>query len=310
MTSKQSSIYSMLRRVLLFMKKFANLFTEFEVLNDLTTNLETKLDEIDTFREQQAKDITGLRKQKNVLRKTALQKAVEISHAILVYALIVGNEILANEMYYTESDFNRMSDNELDTALGVVYKTAMANLRSLAPYGINTDKITNLKAAIDAYKAAIGTPKGGTIGRKQSTGQLAVLFDDEMATIDKIDLMMDMFKFSNQAMYGEYQDNRKINYFSGSLVVNGLITDTETGEGLPGVKMEFMLDQMLVIEKTTGIGGGMNIKSLDPGIYIVKLSKIGYVPQEIQMNVPGDNLVTLTVSMTKEMPVMPMKQTP
>ncbi len=308
MTSKQSSIYSMLRRVLLFLKKFSDVFTALTVMNDLTTELETNLSEIDTFREQQATDITGLRKQKDVLRKTAYQKAVEISHAIMVYARMIGNEVLANEMYYNESDFKRMSDNELDTALGVVYKSALANKDKLTAYGVTAEKITDYKAAIDAFKAAIGTPKGGTIDKKQSTDQLAVLFDTEMATIDKIDLMMDMFKFTNPALYNEYQNNRKIIWFSGSLMVNGFITDAATGEGLPGVKMEFMLDQTLVLEKTTGVAGGMNIKSLDPGIYMVNLTKIGYVPLQIQLNVPGDNLVTLTASMTKEMPIMPARQ--
>ena len=300
MTSKQSSIYSMLRRVLLFLKKFSELFTDLPVIVELTADLETKLVEIDSFRQQQATDITGLKKQKDRLRKTAIQKAVEICHAILVYAHKTGNNVLANEMYYTETDLNRMSDNELDTALGVIYKSVVANQRGLTPYGVNPEKITNYKTAMDAYKEAIGTPKGGTIGRKQSTDLLALLFDDEMETIGDIDLMMDMFKFSNPALYNEYQNNRKINYFSGSLMVNGYITDAETGVGLPGVKMEFMLDQTLVFDKTTGVGGRMNIKSLDPGIYFVNLSKIGYVAQQIQMNVPGDNLVTITASMTKE----------
>ncbi|HET7734213.1 MAG TPA: hypothetical protein VFK73_10285 [Paludibacter sp.] len=308
MTSKQSSIYSMLRRVLLFLKKSSDLFTALPVMADLTTEIETNLNEIDSYKEQQATDITGLRKQKDNFRKTALQKAVEISHAIQVYAQMTGNEVLANEIYYTESGLNKMSDNELDTTLGVIYKSADANKDKLTAYGVTPAKVTDYKAAADAFKAAIGTPKGGTIGRKQSTDQLSVLFEAEMATIDKVDLMMDTFKFSNPPLYNEYQNNRKINFISGSLMVNASITDAETGTGLPGVKMEFMLDQTLVLEKTTGVAGGMNVKSLDPGIYIVKLSKIGYATQQVQLNVPGDNLVTLNVSMAKELLVIPVAQ--
>ena len=308
MTSKQSSIYSMLRRVLLFLKKSAEFFTELPVMADLTTEIETNLTEIDSYKEQQATDITGLRKQKENLRKTALQKAVEISHAIMVYARMVGNEVLATEMYYTETDLNKMKDNDLDTTLGVIYKSADTNKDKLTAYGITPAKIADYKTAADAFKTAIGTPKGGTIGRKQSTDQLAVLFEAEMATIDKVDLMMDTFKFSNQALYNEYQNNRKVILFSGSLMLNAFITDAETGTGIPGVKMEFMLDQTLVLEKTTGVAGGMNVKSLDPGVYIVKLSKIGYVTQQVPLNVPGDNLVTLNVSMAKELPVMPVAQ--
>ena len=298
----------MLRRVLLFLKKSSDFFKELPVMADLTAEIETNLNEIDSYKEQQATDITGLRKQKESFRKIALQKAVEISHAIQVYARIVGNEVLSTEMYYTESDLNRMSDNELDTTLGVIYKSADTNKDKLTAYGITSAKITDYKAAVDAFKTAIGTPKGGTIGRKQSTDQLAVLFDAEMETIAKVDLMMDTFKFSNPALYNEYQNNRKVILFSGSLMVNASITDAETGAGLPGVKMEFMLDQTLVLEKTTGEAGGMNVKSLDPGIYTVKLSKIGYLTQQVPLNVPGDNLVTLNVSMAKDVPVVPAAQ--
>jgi len=308
MTSKQNSIYSMIKRVLLFLKKSSDFFTALPVMAELIVEIETNLNEIDSYKEQQATDITGLRKQKDSYRKTALQKAVEISHTIQVYAKKTGNEVLANEIYYTESTLKNMSDNDLDTTLGVIYKSADANKDNLAAYGITPVKITDYKAAADAFKVAIGTPKGGTLGRKQSTDQLTVLFDAEMLTIDDVDSMMDGFKFSNPSLYNEYQNNRKINYISGSLMVNASITDAETGTGLPGVKMEFMLDQTLVLEKTTGVAGGMNVKSLAPGIYIVKLSKIGYVTQQVQLNVAGDKLVTLNVSMAKELLAMPVAQ--
>lgn len=308
MTSKQNSIYSMIKRVLLFLKKSSDFFAALPVMAELIVEIETNLNEIDSYKEQQATDITGLRKQKDNYRKTALQKAVEISHTIQVYAKKTGNEVLANEIYYTESTLKNMSDNDLDTTLAVIYKSTDANKDKLASYGITPMKITDFKAAADAFKVAIGTPKGGTLGRKQSTDQLTVLFDAEMSTIDDVDSMMDGFKFSNPALYNEYQNNRKINYISGSLMVNASITDAETGTGLPGVKMEFMLDQTLVLEKTTGVAGGMNVKSLAPGIYIVKLSKIGYVTQQVQLNVAGDKLVTLNVSMAKELLVMPAAQ--
>lgn len=308
MTSKQNSIYSMIKRVLLFLKKSSDFFAALPVMAELIVEIETNLNEIDSYKEQQATDITGLRKQKDNYRKTALQKAVEISHTIQVYAKKSGNEVLANEIYYTESTLKNMSDNDLDTTLAVIYKSTDANKDKLASYGITPMKITDFKAAADAFKVAIGTPKGGTLGRKQSTDQLTVLFDAEMSTIDDVDSMMDGFKFSNPALYNEYQNNRKINYISGSLMVNASITDAETGTGLPGVKMEFMLDQTLVLEKTTGVAGGMNVKSLAPGIYIVKLSKIGYVTQQVQLNVAGDKLVTLNVSMAKELLVMPVAQ--
>jgi hypothetical protein len=300
MTSKQSSIYSMLRRILAFLGKETHELATFIVLAQLLIDLETNLNEIDILREQQAADITGLSKQKDALRKTATQKAIEISKAILAMARITNNILLANEVAYTETDFRKASDNEADTHLSVIYSAALRNQIELQQYGVTPEKLPDLKTSIDAFKVAIGTPKTGTIGRKQITERMATLFTSEMEIIDKIDLLFESLKFSNPRLYAEYQSNRKINYFGSSLMVNSAIIDAETGLGLPGVMMTFILNGTTVLEKTTGDNGGTNIKSIDPGVYTVNLSKPAYVNQTITVSIPGDDLTTVTAAMVKE----------
>jgi len=300
MTSKQSSIYSMLRRIVTFLRKEASALSSLMILAQLVTELENKLNEIDTLKEQQAADITGLSKQKDAFRKTATQKAIEMCKALLAYAKITNNILLANEVNYTETDFRKASDNEVDTYLSVIYSAGLRYQSELQQYGVTPNKLPELKTAIDAFKAVIGTPKNGTIGRKQITDRLATLFADEMEIIDKVDLLIETLKFSNPTLYTEYQDNRKINYFGSSLMVNSAITDAETGIGLPGVVMAFMLNGIPVLEKTTGNNGGTNIKSIDPGVYSVNLTKPAYVSQTISISIPGDDLITVTAAMVKE----------
>ena len=300
MTSKQSSIYSMLRRIVTFLKNRGRALSALVVLTQLLTELENNLMEIDTLKEQQATDIKGLSKQKDALRKTATQKAIEISKAILAMARITNNILLANEVAYTETDFRKASDNEVDTHLSVIYSAALRNQTELQQYNVTPEKLTELKTAIDTFKAAIGTPKSGTIERKQITDRLATLFVNEMVIIDKIDLLVETLKFSSPTVYTEYQDNRKINYFGSSLMVNSAITDAETGLGLPGVELTFILDGVTVLEKITGVNGGTNIKSINPGVYSVNLSKPAYVSQTITVSIPGDNLTTVTAAMVKE----------
>ena len=297
MTSKQSSIYSMLKRVILFLKKFEEFFLTLQVMAGLLTELESNLSKIDILREQQATDITGLRVQKETFRKTALQKAVEISHAILLYARIAGNEVLANEMYYTETGLKTMSDNELDTTLSLIYKSAQFNQEQLVPYGVTAGKIADYKVAIDAFKLAIGSPKGGTISRKQSTDQLAVLFDDSITLVEKVDLMLDTFKFSNPALYAEYQNNRRIIYHSGSITLKCEVTDAATGLPLEGALVTFKLNGNAALEKITSKVGGFTIKSMDEGTYAVTVTRLGYVPQNLNVNVLDVELNTVKVAM-------------
>lgn len=300
MTSKQSSIYSMLRRIVTFLKNKGRALPALAVLTQLLTELENNLMEIDTLKEQQATDIKGLSKQKEALRNTAIQNAIEVSSAIRAYAKITANVILVKEIYYTESELRKASDNELDTTLCIIYSAALRNQTELQQYNVTPEKVTELKTAMDEFKTAIGTPKTGTIVRKQITDRLATLFVDEMVIIDKIDLLIETLKFSNPTLYAEYQDNRKINYFGTTLMVNSAITDAETGLGLPGVVMTFILDGVTVLEKITGNNGGTNIKSINPGVYSVNLSKAAYANQTITVSIPGDNLITVTAAMVKE----------
>ena len=290
----------MLKRVILFLKKYADLFRELPVMDELTTELETNLNEIDNLRQLQATDITGLRKQKESFRKSALQKAVVCCHAILVYAKRVGNEVLASEMYYTETDMNKMSDNTLDTVLGVIYKSVLAYQTQLVPYGISPVKVTEFKAAIDVFKTAIGTPKGGAISRKQSTEQLLVLFDDELVIADKVDLMIDTIKFSHPAIYAEYHNNRKVLYYSGSLTLKCEVTDAATGLALEGVLVSFALDGNIVLEKLTSKAGGFTVKTMDEGTYSVTVKRLGYLTQILTVNVLDVELNAIKVALVKE----------
>lgn len=308
MNSKQSSRYSMIRRVLLFLKKSSIHFTALPVMNDLATTIENNLNEIDAIREKQAIDITGLRMQKDNLRKIVQQKAVEISHVIHAYAKVTKNEVLAHESYYSFTDFIRMRENDLDTILGLIYKSVEANKENLTGYGITAAKIADFKNAIEDFKEAIGSPKGANIDRKQFTSQLATFFEVEMETIKKVDLMMDTFKHSDPLLYNEYRSNRKVTHFSGSLKVNANVTDAETGKGISGVKVVFMIEETVVLEKMTSAAGGLNVKSLARGSYTVSFSKIGYHSSQVPMILAGDSLVTLNVSLTKHIFVLPAAQ--
>jgi len=300
MTSKQSSIYSMLRRIVAFLKKEKETLSIFSILLTLQPELENNLNEIDVLKEQQATDITGLSKQKDTLRKTACQKGLEISKALLLFAKVTDNVVLANEVAYSQTDFRASSDNEVDTDLSVIYSAAQRNKDNLQEYGVTPEKQTDFKTSIDAFKTAIGTPKTGTIGRKQITDKMGTLFADEMVIVGKIDLLIDTLKFSNSTLYAEYQDNRKVIYFGSSLMVNSAITDAETALGLPGVLISFIQNGSTVLEKTTGDNGGTNIKSINPGVYTVQLSKPAYISQTLTISIPGDDLITITAAMVKE----------
>ena len=299
MNNKQSGVYTMLRRVLAFLKRNLLLFTGLTVMDDLMGDLETYLGEIETLKEQQGTDIRGLSKQKATIRLTAIKKALEVSRAIQVYAKVSGNQVLAAEINYTLTDLKTCSDNELDTALGVILRSAQNNQLLLAGYGVTPLKVTGLKAAIDALKEVMGSPKEGTIARKQVTERIIALFDLENGVLEKMDLLMETLKDANPALYAEYQDNRRVQSYAGSLSLRMSITDAATTQGIAGVEVTFMLDGAVELQKTSADAGGISVKSLDQGAYVLTLCKIGYKTQTLTANVTNGDLNVVQVAMER-----------
>ena len=121
-----------------------------------------------------------------------------------------------------------------------------------------------------------------------------------MKTVGKIDLVVETLRFSNPPLYASYTDNRRIDTHSGSLTVKVKVIDQLTGTGVENVKVSFMLDGVLKLEKTTAAGGGLSIKSLGEGNYTVTFSKIGYATQTLNVSITSDALNTIDVMMVKQ----------
>ena len=299
MNNRQTAIYAMVRRLVAFIKANLAAFASFPLINSLLTSLENALTQIDALKEIQGTTITGIKIKKDTLRANAIQKALEMISALLLYAKISGNEILADEIDYTETDLSRGSDNKLEIDLSVVIKNTQLYLAQLADYGVTPEKAAAFKEAFDAFKATIGSPKDGAIARKQATEQRDVVYEDLMKTVGKIDLVVETLRFSNPPLYASYTDNRRIDTHSGSLTVKVKVIDQLTGTGVENVKVSFMLDGVVKFEKTTAAGGGLSIKSLGEGNYTVTFSKIGYATQTLNVSITGDALNTIDVTLVK-----------
>jgi len=300
MNSKQSSVYAMLRRIYDLLKKNLPLLSGLPVFTTLFSVYETKLIQLGVVSEQQEKDISGLKKQKEALRADLILKAMDVSRRVVAYATLTGNEVLAKEAYYTDTDLQHYPDETLATSCSVIYSAAIANTAALLEYGVTTDTLTAFKKAVDDFRTAMDNPKKGTTEKKQATDQLAQLIDEELALLGKIDLLVDMLKNSNPEFFAEYYDTRKVVYHSGSLAVKGQVTDAATGAALSGVTISFALDGVVKLEKPTAEGGGFTDKTLAEGIYAVTASRIDYISQTVTVNILANELCAINIALQKK----------
>jgi len=300
MNAKQQSAYSMHLRVLAFSKKNNQQLSGFIVLDNLISRLENSLTKMGALREQQDTNISGLSDKKESLRATACKQAMEVSRGILLYAGITGNEILANEVSYTETELKRCKDIKLSTTLAIINTAAQQNQPGLVNYGLSAEKIAGFKSAIDAYNISIGTPKDANIARKQVTGNLEQCFYENARIIRKIDLLMGTLRYTEPELYAEYKDNRRTVRRSRFLRAKVKVTDSCTAGELGGVRIQFMLDKVVKLDKKSAAGGGLIIKSLDEGVYSVCFSKIGYIARQLTVNITKSEFARVNIALEKE----------
>jgi len=297
MNSKQNSTKTMYRRVSTFIKKYLQILGVLPNFTALQTAFEANLTQLDTLGNQQGQDISGLRTKKEEMKASTAQKVLDMCHRLEAFAKITGDVVLDKKVHFSDTYLPKLPDNTFMTSCNIIYDLANENKTEAAEYGITTAVLADLKTAIDDYKAVVDAPKEGTTEKKQATDQLATLFTDQATVLDKIDALLELIRYTNPTVYAEYWDTRRIEYRSGSLSVKCEVTDVATALPLGGAVIGFYMDGTLILEKTTSSSGGITAKGFDNGTYTVQVTRLGYAPQTLTVNVLDVEMTTIKVAM-------------
>jgi len=299
MNSKQISFLATCRRISNFLKKYLTITSVLPTFATIQTEFDGNLTQMEIYGNQQMTDIKGLRTQKEDMKVSTGEKVLDMSHHIEAFAKITGDKVLAKKVHLSETAYLKSSDHDFMSTNNIILDLAEENKTALLEYMVTPASITELKTYIDGYRAMVDTPKEGTTGRKQITDQLAVLVETQTGVLDRLDALYEMLKYTQPAIYAEYQDTRKIVYRSGSLSVKCEVTDAETALPLPGATISFFLNGVPILEKTTSDAGGLTIKSLNNGSYSVTVSRLGYLTQTLTVNVLDVELTIIRVALVK-----------
>jgi len=300
MNSKQNSFIATCRRVSDFLKKFTTVTSVLPTFTATQTEFDANLAQMESYGEQQKTVIKGLRTQKEDMKVSTGQKVLDMSNRIVAYAIITKDKVLEKKAHIGEAAYLKSSDQDFMSTNNIIVELADVNQAALLEYGVTPETIAALKTAVDGYRAMVDAPKEGTTERKQVTNQLAGMVDIQTEVLDKLDALYELLKYSQPAIYAEYQDTRKIVYHSGSLSAKCIVTDASTGLSLVGANISFSLNGKLILEKKTSDAGGLYIKSLDEGTYTVVVSRLGYQTQTLTVHILDVELNTIRVALMKE----------
>ena len=314
MTSEQESRLSMFMAVRDFLTANATITATLPNYAGYFTAVQNGITSIQTIREQQEFDKTGITENKNQLKATLIAQAIDVSRKVIAYAAFVNNTVLLNEVKYPESDLKRCADTILKDRAQVIYDRANANVAALATYGVTAAILTSLLTAITNFNAAIPKPRLGINDKKQATTQLASLLDTVDINLSKIDTLAEIVRTTQVNFYNGYKNARRIVETGvGSLALKGTAFETNGGEPIQhatftftpngnGLKAAATSDNSNggeKIVKKTAAGGSFHVKSMPEGTYKVTVTKPGYKDKEVTVSVVNGELCYLVVELEK-----------
>lgn len=270
----------------------ATIVTALPSFGGFLTSFNSGVTSLQTIREAQELDRTGIAVNKNELKIDLIFKAIDIARKVTAYAKANNLSILAGEVSYSESDLKKSADTILRDKCQVIYAKANANLTALATFGVTAALLTALQTAITNYNFAIPRPRLGIVTKKQATNQIKVLFKSIDILLEKMDSIVEVVRNSQLVFYKNYIDARIIIDASYSkLSLRGVVSDRNE---LPITGVRVKIKNTTIETKTTA-KGNFQLKHLADGIYTLVVSKNGYVEKEVIVNITSGERTEITI---------------
>lgn len=270
-----------------------------------------KIPLIETNRDTQVLETTGVTTNKNIKREAMTEKALFVGNRLQSYGYVANDPELLESVAYTDSDMKRARDTEVVGLCHAILERAKKHAAELVSYGATAEIIADLEAAIGAYSEVLAKPKLAKSQTKTATENLAALFAETHKILTKrLDLDIELFKKSAPDFYSQYHTarivysmKRKSNSVQGSVALAG------SGEPIKGVLFRFTPDgkeqlksgtaeTVKPVEKKSAEKGNFRMK-LPEGTYRVAVSKTGYREQELILTIVDGETTYLKVELER-----------
>ena len=270
-----------------------------------------KIPLIETNRDAQTLETTGITTDKTAKRAAMTDKTLFMENRLQSYANVVNNPELLESIKYSASDLKKSRDTDVVGICNTVLAKATANAAAIVTYGVTAVMITELQAAITAYSATLAKPMAAKSQTKTATENLAKLFKeaDDLLT-KRLDLDIELFKTSKPDFYSQYKTARiVISTAGGATSVLGNVTIAGSSEPIKGATFSFTIENNGLMKaataettkpivKKSATKGNFRTK-LPEGIYNVIVKKIGFKEQSMTITVANGETTNLKVELEK-----------
>lgn len=279
-------------------------FTNLPFFTDIFNDFKAFIAAIQAEIGKQSFDPKGLTKTKQELKHKLASITGDNERKIYAYALHFKDNLLMAEMKITQTALDASSDARLKEIAEGIISRATLHLTDLTPYGITAATQLVLRVAIDDFANAIPNGSLNDIELAQSTQKLAAGFKNAELKLEEIKAIAEILRMTEPDVYKAFARATKVTELgTHSIAVRGQVTDLITKEGISKVTIKFLnadgSELQPVILKKSAAKGGFNVKSFAEGIYLVKLTKVGYAEQKLTITVNDGELCKIYVEMIK-----------
>ena len=278
----------------------------------LVADFDANCEAIDVLAEKQGIDKSGLRDAREVALDALITATLRVSKQIVAYATVNEKPELLSQARISDSDIRFVAGAMVKPKVKAVLDLAIANADVLAPYGFTNEIANALNGFLQVYEQALPQPKMGIDETKQVTANLYLRFKHNDAILEKTDALIALLEDTQPDFCHSYENLRRIvTYGADTLALKGQVNDKETGVGLAGV--------MIHIAETNGEGnapqegpdlsksvkytaenGGIHVKSLTEGKYMLTASKPGYKTRMVPVIIVKGEMCSVEIDLEKE----------
>ena len=249
---------------------------------------------------------------KKAAREAAFMPTFQLANIIGSVAYANGNLLLAEMVELTLTDLKKMPEADLVNRLKTIISAGTDNLPELLSSGVTQAILTADTELLDVFEDEIKKQAQRLLDLKEVTKQLAKQFKIVENLLIPFDKMVENTRISDPDWYSTYQSARTIHYSAVSRVsVKVKVFDAETNQPLPGAMLEVIktdaegkaLTSGADLVKTVKIksaGGGLQLKSVPVGDYIVTAAYYGYDELQVNISVNDYALTSIDLPLTKK----------
>lgn len=242
MDSNQIDRYNMLLKVDDFFDDHAAATAAHDQIDPKHDELEQVITDIQTAAAEAIADHTGVTEDKSAVRTALEQQTFTALTALSSYARDTKNRKLLNRVHRPLSELQKMRDAVLHLHASVVANMLTTHIAALAAYAYTPAQQAALTDTLADFLDITTEPKDAIEERAVANEQVALLLNKATGILEDLDGYMETFRFSNTALYAEYQLARAIDDAGGGTGGGGSEEDYSAEGSLAAMQMLTVLE--------------------------------------------------------------------